>query len=203
MASSTPGGSLNGGGSGGAGEALAQPLIDADGGGAGAPAPAAAPRAVILQRLYVAAVFATYAFMQGLCWAIPGPLSSAYATLYGADAAFVQLLVNIGPIVYVPLSLPLALWMDRPNGIRPSVVLGVSLVTAGHVMRTLAFDGGALSTALLVLSYIFNAASGPVAMGAVGRISEAFFPKGASAPKASFVSSAAISRARGRPNKAG
>jgi FLVCR family MFS transporter len=157
---------------------------DAGGGGvvlktaasAAAAPPPPTPLGVLLQRLYVAAVFSTYAFMQGLCWAIPGPLSSAYATLYGADNAFVQLLVNIGPIVYVPLSLPLALWMDRPGGVRPSVVLGVTLVVAGHVLRTLAFDGGALSTALLVLSYVLNAASGPVAMGAVGRLSEAFFP---------------------------
>jgi MFS family permease len=139
-------------------------------------ATAPAPLGAVLQRLYVVAVFSTYAFMQGLCWAIPGPLSSAYLTLYGADAAFVQLLVNIGPIIYVLVSLPLALWMDRPGGMRPSVLLGISLVTVGQVLRTLAFDGGALSTALLVLSYVLNAASGPVAMGAVGRISETFFP---------------------------
>ena len=185
--------SLNGGGAGGSGgtsaggvggaggEALAQPLMAADAADAdrnnGAASPAApAAMGVVLQRLYVIAVFSTYAFMQGLCWAIPGPLSGAYSVLYGADASFVQLLVNIGPIVYIPLSLPLALWMDRPNGVRGSVVLGVSLVFVGQVLRTLAFDGGTLSTALLVLSYVLNAASGPVAMGAVGRISEAFFP---------------------------
>ena len=63
-----------------------------------------------------------------------------------------------------------------PGGVLPSVVLGVTLVVAGHVLRTLTFDGGALSTALFVLSYVLNAESGPVAMGAVRRLSEAFFP---------------------------
>jgi FLVCR family MFS transporter len=142
----------------------------------GAPPEAPAPRGVVLQRLYVAALFSTFAFMQGLCWAIPGPLSAAYATLYNAQAAEVQLLINLGPLVYLPLSLPFALWMDKKNGVRYATIVGITLVTLGQAARTLAHDSSDFSEAMLYISYTLNAAAGPVAMGAVGRISEGFFP---------------------------
>lgn len=127
-------------------------------------------------RYYVALVYSVFAFMQGLCWAVPGPLSSAYKTLYGADSGLVQLYVNLGPILYIPLSLPISFWMDKPKGISQSVLLGVTLVTVGQVLRLLARDGTAASRALLEASYVLNAAAGPMAMGAVGKISEAWFP---------------------------
>jgi len=129
-----------------------------------------------LSRFYILAVFSLFGFMQGLCWAIPGPLSSAYSTLYSVDNDLVQLYVNLGPIVYIPLSLPFSFWMDSPNGVRRSVVFSITLVFLGQVLRTLASDASAQSRRLLEASYILNAAAGPVAMGAVGKLSEAWFP---------------------------
>lgn len=131
---------------------------------------------VVYERFWVVSMFSIFAFMQGLCWAIPGPLSAAFSTLYGADAWLVQTYVNLGPIIYLPLSLPFALWMDKPGGVKATTRLGVTLVTLGQVSRMLATGPSAASTALLTVSFVLNAAAGPVAMGAVGKISEAFFP---------------------------
>jgi FLVCR family MFS transporter len=140
------------------------------------PSPPPPPLSALLERLWVVSMFSIFAFMQGLCWAIPGPISSAYSTLYGADAWMVQLYVNLGPIVYLPLSLPFALWLDKPGGVKHNALLGVTLVTSGQVARMLASGASPSSTALLTLSFVLNAAAGPIAMGAVGKISEAFFP---------------------------
>jgi FLVCR family MFS transporter len=146
-------------------------------------------------RFWVAGVFSCFAFMQGLCWAIPGPISSAYITLYGSSdplftASTVQLFVNLGPIFYLPFSLPMALWMDLPGGVRLSTLLSILLVSLGQLLRTLATDASQGSLAMLYASFIANATAGPVAMSAVGKISEAWF-----APKERATATAVMAEA--------
>jgi hypothetical protein len=62
--------------------------------------PSSSTRHALFERVWIVSLFSVFAFLQGMCWAIPGPLSSAYLTLYGADGSLVQLFVNLGPIVY-------------------------------------------------------------------------------------------------------
>lgn len=57
-------------------------------------------------RWWILFAFSMYAFVQGMLWAIPGPISGAYGDLYKIDATTIQLLINYGPIFYLPLSLP-------------------------------------------------------------------------------------------------
>ena len=127
-------------------------------------------------RWWVLATFSLFAFTQGMLWAIPGPISGAMTNLYGLDDTTIQLLINYGPIFYIPLSIPLAYWMDKPGGVRQATIWGILTVALGQLCRNLAYDNSTLSIALVHISYILNAIAGPVAMSAVGKISEDWFP---------------------------
>jgi FLVCR family MFS transporter len=127
-------------------------------------------------RWWVLFVYSLFAFTQGMLWAIPGPISAAMAELYNISDDAIQLMINWGPILYIPLSIPLAYWMDKPGGIRQSVIWGIVTTAIGQVFRTIARDTSPISIGMLHLSYILNAIAGPVAMGAVGKISEDWFP---------------------------
>lgn len=65
--------------------------------------------------------------------------------------------------------------MDR-YGCRGVVVTGLALVTVACVLQCFAGDSSMLSVVLLHLSYAINAIGGPVAMGTVSALSEAWFP---------------------------
>ena len=56
------------------------------------------------------------------------------------------------------------------------MVLSSALVTAGAVLRCAARDASVWSLVLLHLSFVLNAIAGPVAMSAVGKVSELWFP---------------------------
>lgn len=132
-------------------------------------------------RFWVVMCFSFFTILQGGLWAIPGPLSGAYSnpSTYGLDGNTIQLLVNWGPIMYLPFAAPFAVWMDRKGGMRGAVLLCHVLTTLGAALRVLAGSGTFTLQAnmyVLHLSYILNAIAGPVAMGAVGRISELWFP---------------------------
>jgi hypothetical protein len=61
-------------------------------------------------RWYILTIFSLVSFFQGLSWVIPGPVAVNTAALYGFSAYATSLLVNWGPIIFIPLSLPMA-WL--------------------------------------------------------------------------------------------
>lgn len=82
-----------------------------------------------------------------------------------------------GPIFYIPFSIPFAYWMDRPGGVRGPVIASMALVAVGAALRYAApSEASPTSLALLHLGYVLNDIAGPVAMSAVSKIAEAWFP---------------------------
>jgi hypothetical protein len=61
-------------------------------------------------RWWVLVLFSLFSAMQGLNWAIPGPVADATSSVYGWSADATSLLVNLGPIAFLPLSIPCA-WL--------------------------------------------------------------------------------------------
>ena len=131
---------------------------------------------VFASRWLVLASYSLFAFLQGWCWAIPGPISTTYTLIYAVDSNAVQLMLNWGPIAFLIFALPYAYWMDRPGGMRGSVLSSVVLVVLGAVLRLLATSSSQLSVVLLHVSYFSNAAAGPVSMAAVSKLAENWFP---------------------------
>ena len=133
---------------------------------------------VYLKRWWILALYAWFSLAQGWLWAIPGPLSSLYVNIYGPSVTTytTQLLLAYGPIFFLATSLPFGYWMDLHGGIKQSLILSSVLVTAGAVLRCLASDNGTASVVMLHVSYALNDIAGPVAMAAVSKLSEDWFP---------------------------
>jgi MFS family permease len=125
-------------------------------------------------RWWTLAVFSLFTFLQGWFWAIPGTISPVYMEVNGVSNTAIQLLVNWGPITFIPLSVPMGIWIDV--NLRLSTITSIALVAAGALLRCFALDDSLLSLVLLHISYILNGCAGPVAMGAVSLLAERFFP---------------------------
>ncbi len=89
-------------------------------------------------RWWILTVFSVFAFVQGGVWAIPGPISQRYQDIYQVDGNTIQMLINWGPIFYIPFAVPCAWYLDRPDGLRRSTFLGIVLVVMGSGLRCLA-----------------------------------------------------------------
>ena len=113
---------------------------------------------------------------QGWYWNIPGPIFDSYDTLLGIDAPGVQLLINWGPIGYIVAAIPTAYLLDSGDGVKRSVLLSISLVLVGALLRLVARTSDTWSVVLIHISYILNDFSGPVAMAAVSRLAQSWFP---------------------------
>lgn len=131
---------------------------------------------VYRRRWYILAVFSLLACLQGWAWTIPGSNSVSLKGIYGIDDNVIQLLLNYGPIFFIPMTLPFAWWLDQPNGLRGCTLVGFALVVGGCICRLVATTQQPWSIALLHLSYVFNAVAGPVAMGCVSKVAENWFP---------------------------
>jgi MFS transporter, FLVCR family, disrupted in renal carcinoma protein 2 len=129
----------------------------------------------ILGKWWVVAVYSMVALYQGAIWSIPGNLQTIYMDIFNIDGNTVQLLLNYGPILYLVTALPFSWHIDR-YGSRLSVFISIYLVLISSILRMFCTNSSILSIALLHISFILNAAAGPVAMGACSKISEDFFP---------------------------
>lgn len=107
---------------------------------------------------------------------IPGPIADTVQDVFNIDGNTVQLLLNWGPIAFLPFMLPFGYWLDRPGGLRWATVFSMALVTAGAAIRCFVFSPSPASVGLLHVSYILNDIAGPVSMGAVSVLAERFFP---------------------------
>jgi len=112
---------------------------------------------------------------QGLQWGIPTVIASEMEGVYGVTGDTLQLMLAYGPIFFIVAAVPFSWHMDR-YGCRGSVVVATACVAVGAALRCGAGDGSTTSLALLHTSFILNAIAGPVAMAAVGKLSETWFP---------------------------
>ena len=127
-------------------------------------------------RWWVLFLTCVMAAMQCAQWAVPGPIAGSLQTLYGLDAATVQLLLNYGPFVFLATAIPYALAMRAsPSGLRASIVTAIACTAASAVVRLGCRDAGAASMAALHISFILNAAAGPPAMACVTQLTELWF----------------------------
>lgn len=138
------------------------------------PAPVGDDSIVSRGRWFVLATATLLAAGQGAQWAVPGALAPTMEAVNGISGDDVQLLLNIGCIVYLPCALPFMWLLDR-HGLRGAVGIAIALVFAGNLLRCFVSDAGPTSTALLYLSFVINAVAGPVAMACPSKLAESWF----------------------------
>lgn len=151
-------------------------LLEDDGAGAPAHSPASEKPRVYLTRWWVLFQYSLFTTLQGWTWAIPGSLSDTYIDLFGLDEWTIQIFLNYGAVLFLVVAFPVGYAMDKKGGIRTQLIIGSLLVTTGAVLRIFARNPGNFSLGCLHVSYILTALAGPVAMSAVSKLSEEWFP---------------------------
>lgn len=126
-------------------------------------------------RWWMLFVFCYLNLLQGWFWVLPGPIAAPYNDILGLDGDAVELLLNLGQILFVVGSLPYALLMGRGRH-RLGMLSACALILSGSVCRYAARDGSAVSQSLMYASASANAIAGIVAMGAVSTLAETWFP---------------------------
>src|SRR5579871_900766 len=74
-------------------------------------------------RFYVLFVFSFLAFNQCLMWLTFSPIARNAETYYNITEATVDLLLNWGPIIFIPVLPFTSILLNRPNGLRHCVIL--------------------------------------------------------------------------------
>eukprot|EP00727_Mastigamoeba_balamuthi_P009681 m51a1_g5335 hypothetical protein (473) ;mRNA; r:410215-412107 len=156
---------------------VTSPLVDGEQPApAYSPQPPAAPHfAPEPRRWYILAVFALVSCAQCLV-CVPNEAME----FYGMDQAELDLLLNWGSLVYVPLALPVA-WVLGTRGLRPAVLLGSSLVFACAALRAVPCPLGPRARhalrPLLHAAQALNGAAAPVVLSPVSLLAAAWFPE--------------------------
>jgi FLVCR family MFS transporter len=133
---------------------------------------------VYRRRWYILALFSWFSAMQCLVWITWSPIANNAKKVFGWNDDTIALLVNWGPILFLPVS-PLSAWIVDTKGLRAAVLLGTGLTFGGAALRLLLpferlkSDGALWS---VHVGHMLNAAAGPVAMGAVVKLSQEWFP---------------------------
>ena len=133
------------------------------------------PLAVSPGRWWVLATFTLMAAQQGMVWVIPGALAPNFQLVYGMGPDMVQFLLNYGCFLFILVSVPSALLLDRV-GVRVPVLLCIALMLLCNLLRALATSASVASLACVHLSCILDAIVGPIAMAAPSKLAEDFFP---------------------------
>lgn len=131
-----------------------------------------------LVRYWILGQFMCFTMIQSFAWAIPGAITEALMDpgVYSVSQFTTELWLLWGGVFFVLGAIPFSYWLDLPGGLRQSTVFSVALIVTGCVIRVIVRDTSALSIALLHVSYVLNGIAGVVSMGAVGKISEDWFP---------------------------
>jgi len=132
-------------------------------------------------RFYVLVVFCLTTFTQCLTWMTFSSVPAAVSEFYpGITSGTIDLLLNWGPIGYIP-AVPVASWMaGRIGGLRMVQLTACSLVCAGSFIRTIpcwlsvSFRGhGAVY--FLHVGQFLNALAGPFVMASTSKFSVTWF----------------------------
>eukprot|EP00742_Colponemidia_sp_Colp-10_P002780 GILJ01002972.1.p1 GENE.GILJ01002972.1~~GILJ01002972.1.p1 ORF type:complete len:458 (-),score=57.19 GILJ01002972.1:377-1750(-) len=134
------------------------------------------------KRFYIIAVFSFISFLQSLQWltfsSIPYKTNDYFPTT-NLDTIF--LLLNWGPIVFLPVVFVTSWLMTQPNGVRKCILLAAGLTVLGSTCRCIPcflsedFRATDSAVALLHLGQIFNAAAGPLVMAPPTQLSVTWF----------------------------
>ncbi|CAF5149580.1 unnamed protein product, partial [Rotaria magnacalcarata] len=135
------------------------------------------------QRFYVLFMFSFLAFNQCLIWLTFSPIARSTEVYYNISEATVDLLLNWGPIIFVPC-LPLTyILLNKHNGLRSCIVLLSIVDFLAALVRILPIvitkpsspNFSSISLPFLHFGQILNAACGPLAMAPVSQISCLWF----------------------------
>lgn len=130
------------------------------------------------QRFWILGVFGLQSFGQCMFWLTFSPVANNAEEYYNISEAQVDLLLNWGPIVYIPV-LPLTSWLlSRKGGLRTAVVCNQIMVTLGMSLRILPnLIPSLLPHAIwfLHVGHFLNGAAGPVVMAAASLLSAQWF----------------------------
>lgn len=135
------------------------------------------------RRWYLLVVFSLLSFHQSLQWltfsSIPDETSATFPLV---DKFSLFLLLNWGPIVYIPIVVPASWLLTKPNGLRRTVLLSALGILVGSFLRSIpsfvgsAFCKTAYAVAFLHMGQIVNAAVGPLVMASPSKLSAVWFP---------------------------
>jgi MFS family permease len=139
------------------------------------------------KRWYVLLVFAWLSAMQGLVWCAFSTVPESTNNYFGEaphSQNFVDLILNWGPIIYLP-AVFIAGWMlTKQDGLRKAVLLGAALVFLGAGIRAIPtfFDDHTTSQWYVLLSIHFgsvlNALVGPLVLASPSYLSGNWFADG-------------------------
>ena len=137
-------------------------------------------------RFYILFAFCLLSFNQSLFWITFSPVSSSAKAYYGINDAMIALLMNWGPIIYIPVCGFTSWLTTRKNGLR-RVCVGSAVATAiAMVVRCIPCflnagqpEIGPLpwwGIGCLHFAQIVNAAVGPPVMASPSLLSAQWFP---------------------------
>lgn len=142
------------------------------------------PYVVYPQRFYVLFVFSFLAFNQCIIWLTFSPIARSAKEYYYISDSTVILLLNWGPIIFIPC-LPLTyIILNKPNGLRKCVlILAITdfLAAALRLVPSILTTKPTPEHETIILTFfhlgqILNAACGPLVMAPVSQLSCLWFP---------------------------
>lgn len=129
------------------------------------------------RRWRVVAIFGFANLLQGLLWALPGPLAQAHSDAYGVSGADVQLMVNLGSIIFLLGALPAAAALDA-GLLHRCTLVSIALLTAATALRVSCDIYAPQPRFLLLGAAVLNGAAGLILMGGVAALVETWCPVG-------------------------
>ncbi|XP_064082216.1 solute carrier family 49 member 4-like isoform X2 [Macrobrachium nipponense] len=130
------------------------------------------------RRFWILGVFSFLAFFQNLQWNLWGSLSESVDFVFdGFGSGTVAMIANWGTITYLLFSYPCAWIMDK-KGIRVAVLIIVSSVTVGTILRagSLLIGSDVLFLVMCHIGAILNGAVGPLVLQSSAMIAAMWFP---------------------------
>lgn len=135
------------------------------------------------ERFYVLFVFSFLAFNQCIIWLTFSPIARATESYYGVGDDTVTLLLNWGPIIFIPC-LPITyVLLNKPHGLRKCVLILAVLDFIGAALRVIPSiitkpsspNFSTITLPFLHAGQILNAACGPLVMAPVSQLSCLWF----------------------------
>ena len=147
------------------------------------PIPTTPAYIVYPQRFYVLFVFSFLSFNQTIIWLTFSPIAKSAEQHYKIDEATIDLLLNWGPIIFIPC-LPLTyILLNKHHGLRKCVILLAITDFIAAAVRVIPMiitspsseHFSAISLPFLHAGQILNAACGPLVMVPVSQLSCLWF----------------------------
>eukprot|EP01121_Diplochlamys_sp_Union-15-3_P014329 TRINITY_DN454_c0_g1_i5.p1 TRINITY_DN454_c0_g1~~TRINITY_DN454_c0_g1_i5.p1 ORF type:complete len:329 (+),score=32.99 TRINITY_DN454_c0_g1_i5:72-1058(+) len=129
------------------------------------------------RRYYILLVFSVVSCQQSLIWITFSPISQPTQDYYGIGVGAINLFLAWGCIIYCPCLVFTSWLATKKQGLRYTVFLGAALSAAGAGLRCLTFikPKHYSSSIIISIAQILNAASGPMVMAPVSKLSATWF----------------------------